>query len=527
MNHKKQQLHFGLGFVTILMVLFGCFSSANAQVSATVRENRYLNDTGNAAESQPGILDIFTFELAPKALQTVSGFAGLGSTSIFGSSNPIIFRQVGTSIFDDVVAYSNAAIKTLFVGYDNSPTFTTGDPLLQVDGTVQIKELAHTDPSGYMQACINDFGHIKICSALVRVFQKTDITSMDGFKIYSSTLGDFDGDGDIDIFAGHYNSSSRLWKNNGSGVFTAGSVPSGIGTAVPYDVASGDVDGDGDLDVYLGQYSTGTPNNLLINDGSGNFTVTTISGDIARTRAVDMSDYDNDGDLDIYVANLAGANKLYLNNGSGSFTPKSTPDATNRPGGVVFGDLDNDGDLDGYATVLGDDLQNKILVNDGAANFTIQTISGDLYHSQQPTLVDVDNDGDLDIYVPQNSTVTEPNKLWINQTSSGFGPSTMSFTDGSLPSDSYSDSISASFADLDGDGNVDMYMPTNAWGSLNRLRYGNGDGTFNETLLTSDNISSYISEIADFDGNGFLDIFTLSVNSNGSSAIFFQVEEYE
>ncbi|MCA9351639.1 VCBS repeat-containing protein, partial [Patescibacteria group bacterium] len=64
------------------------------------------------------------------------------------------------------------------------------------------------------------------------------------------------------------------------------------------------------------------------------FTVTTISGDIARTRAVDMSDYDNDGDLDIYVANLAGANKLYLNNGSGSFTPKSTPDATNRPGGV-------------------------------------------------------------------------------------------------------------------------------------------------------------------------------------------------
>ena len=515
-----------IAILTILIGLLAFVGDSSAQVSTTL-ENRFLTNTGNSGSNQPGLLDIFEFELAPKALQSSSDLGVLGTFNPLGAANPVIFRLVGTSIFDSIIAYKKSAIDTLFVGFPSLQNYTAGDPILQVDGVIRVESLADATAEPFAPLCVIDTGVLQRCSELIRVFQKTDITSMDGFKIYSSTLGDFDGDGDIDIFAGHYNSSSRLWKNDGFGVFTAGSVPSGIGTAVPYDVASGDVDGDGDLDVYLGQYSTGTPNNLLINDGSGNFTVTTISGDIARTRAVDMSDYDNDGDLDIYVANLAGANKLYLNNGSGSFTPKSTPDATNRPGGVVFGDLDNDGDLDGYATVLGDDLQNKILVNDGAANFTIQTISGDLYHSQQPTLVDVDNDGDLDIYVPQNSTVTEPNKLWINQTSSGFGPSTMSFTDGSLPSDSYSDSISASFADLDGDGNVDMYMPTNAWGSLNRLRYGNGDGTFNETLLTSDNISSYISEIADFDGNGFLDIFTLSVNSNGSSAIFFQVEEYE
>ncbi len=68
-------------------------------------------------------------------------------------------------------------------------------------------------------------------------------------------------------------------------------------------VAWGDYDNDGDLDLYLANY--GQANKLFRNDGGGTFVDATSGplGDAGSGTGVAWGDYDNDGDLDLYLAN--------------------------------------------------------------------------------------------------------------------------------------------------------------------------------------------------------------------------------
>jgi hypothetical protein len=80
-------------------------------------------------------------------------------------------------------------------------------------------------------------------------------------------------------------------------------------------VAWGDYDADGDLDLYL--TSTGGPNRLYQNNGNSTFTdKATLLGvnNAGAGQGAAWGDYDNDGDLDLYVANYGQANILYTSN---------------------------------------------------------------------------------------------------------------------------------------------------------------------------------------------------------------------
>jgi len=80
-------------------------------------------------------------------------------------------------------------------------------------------------------------------------------------------------------------------------------------------VAWGDYDNDGDLDLYLA--NTDSANKLFRNDGGAGFTDATSDtlGDTGTSYGVAWGDYDNDGDLDLYLANMtpSGSNKLFRN----------------------------------------------------------------------------------------------------------------------------------------------------------------------------------------------------------------------
>ncbi|SVD89414.1 uncharacterized protein METZ01_LOCUS442268, partial [marine metagenome] len=135
-------------------------------------------------------------------------------------------------------------------------------------------------------------------------------------------LGDFDGDGDLDAFEANYNEGNRVWLNDGSGSFTDSGQNLNQGGS--YNNSSGvdlaDLDGDGDLDALVANeydYSK-----VWLNNGAGVFSYTSQNIDHGHySYDVELADFDGDGDMDAFFANYHGqSNRVWLNDGSGSFT---------------------------------------------------------------------------------------------------------------------------------------------------------------------------------------------------------------
>ena len=187
-------------------------------------------------------------------------------------------------------------------------------------------------------------------------------------------FGDIDNDFDLDIrTASTGNNNSRLYRNDGNGVFTLDSTVPADSSCYSYDL--GDIDGDGDLDLLGVNGGSGATELLLKNDGNGNFT--NVSGQISPNPNQDDNDskffdYDNDGDLDMLIGRLgSGGEKIYNNDGAGNFTQVAglitvISDSTLD---IMVADLDNDGDLD-IVTAQGEsgNFQNRIYINNGPAD---------------------------------------------------------------------------------------------------------------------------------------------------------------
>ena len=199
----------------------------------------------------------------------------------------------------------------------------------------------------------------------------------------SPTLGvvavDVDGDGWVDLYVANDGEPNHLWMNRGDGGFEDGAWLAGA--AVNRDgraegsmgVDAGDFDGDGDDDLFMTHIATET-NTLYVNDGLGLFEDRTVRVGLGPPSlpytgfGTGWFDFDNDGWLDILVANgevrtmealvrvndpfpLHQRNQLFRNLGNGRFA-----DVTREAGGVfalsevsrgaAFGDVDNDGDVD-------------------------------------------------------------------------------------------------------------------------------------------------------------------------------------
>ena len=147
--------------------------------------------------------------------------------------------------------------------------------------------------------------------------------------------------------------------NDGRGGFADNSAAAGVddpGNGLG--AVSGDFDGDGDSDIYVANDMT--PNFLYSNQGGGRFdevglftgTALSADGKAQAGMGVDTGDYDNDGDLDLFVTNYQlEHNALYRNDGSYytevSFATGLGKVSLNYLGfGTGFLDYDNDGWLD-------------------------------------------------------------------------------------------------------------------------------------------------------------------------------------
>lgn len=247
-------------------------------------------------------------------------------------------------------------------------------------------------------------------------------------------LGDVDGDGDLDLFVANFKQSNVFYLNMGNGTFRDATTTAGLTSASPFGgfgCAFGDVNGDGHLDLYV--HNSGTHSKLYMNDGKAvprgtvfftdNTTAAGVEAGTGQGRAVVLADIDNDDDLDIYMVSAVSANQLYINDGQGGFKDGCEQSGVCDSGpaqGMQVADVDGDGDLDILVTQI---LSPSILYqNDGTGKFKdVAASSGADYHlfGQGAAFADIDGDGDQDMYVdtygtPPLAKPPQDNRLLIN-----------------------------------------------------------------------------------------------------------------
>lgn len=345
-----------------------------------------------------------------------------------------------------------------------------------------------------------------------------------------ANAADYNNDGFTDILITTIG-VDLLYKNNGNGTFTEVSAAAGLSSKVEWHTGSafGDYDGDGNLDLYVASYMDihaislkepapvcpymgyaafcgpiGLPGGhgiLYHNNGDGTFTDVTkkaLGGSIPAAHSFTpvFDDFNHDGKVDLFVANDSDPNFLFINQGNGTFKEAGLERgvAMNADGraqsnmGVAIGDFDKRGRIGVLTTTFFHDYFPLFQQDAGgffdetAASTGVAAATKD-YLGWACGFVDFDNDGQKDLWFanghvyPLSANYHQPITILRNE----GGRFTPIFKYPATPNHSYRGGAAA---DFDNDGKVDVaVLPiagapvllhnesvnTNSWAGL-RLR---------------------------------------------------------
>ena len=225
--------------------------------------------------------------------------------------------------------------------------------------------------------------------------------------------------------------NDSFYRNNGDGTFQNDSISAGlVHSGRGFGVITGDYDNDGDRDIFVANDLS--PNFLYRNNGDGQFeeigflagVALSEDGTVGNGMGIDLSDYNNDGGLDLVVTNYQSqVNTVYRNDLDGFFTDVSFVSGTGLPSfpllswGCGFVDVDNDGWRDLFVVNghihdnidqfddIGDYAQPKQLFRNLRTGTFLDMSSKSGKALIEPQVSrgaafgDYDNDGDIDILI--------------------------------------------------------------------------------------------------------------------------------
>jgi len=330
---------------------------------------------------------------------------------------------------------------------------------------------------------------------------------------------DFDQDGWDDLSFTMSNDSLEFYRNN---MGTLERMPSFVyGDGVVKHVLWVDYDNDGDMDLMVSPYQK--PYKLYQNDGAFNFTDVSVACGLAQTNekhyGVSFGDYNRDGFLDLYVCTYEfegdpsmynRLNHLYRNNGDGTFADVTLDAGVEDGITFSFQSIWMDYNKDGWPDllVINDRLHaNSLYHNNTDGTFTnVALEAGVAWPGQDPmsaSVADFDNDGDLDVFHSNTGIVNKHFRLWVNNDDGTF---TESATQYGL--EIYSWTWGALWVDFDNDTFQDLYVTSS-------LPNGPLESNF---FLTSVQGTGFLNGLSNFSGSHIARSFAASrgdLNNDG------------
>ncbi|MBT5705079.1 MAG: VCBS repeat-containing protein, partial [Verrucomicrobia bacterium] len=180
--------------------------------------------------------------------------------------------------------------------------------------------------------------------------------------IDDAEFADVNGDGWADIITASRGHGFRIRLNNQLGGFTLNQTIAGSDFSPnqqEWHFAVGDVESDGDIDIIVSSYRTNPRYHVLVNDGTGTFSIGWQSPSVPNYQInwMDMADLDGDGLPELITLGSFNHYNIWQNNGDGTFTGRFAIDPINTGYSIgvqqsrsALGDVDGDGDIDLIAT---------------------------------------------------------------------------------------------------------------------------------------------------------------------------------